>query len=336
MKLNLFFILFFITNCFSQKSDYIDYHKDINKAEQLFFIENKTDSALFYYDRVFTNYDFIFVKDLVNAAQIAIFSKKAYRKYIERGFSQGLKLSHLKNYPLFAKVYSSLLKDKKLLSIYQINRKKYISRIDFKYLDWIYKIAIKDQKNKFLKDDYSSLVFQTTNRLKDSIIKKGFPGDRLIGIADSTIFKEIKKPYLDLYEQRKGDSKLWYMTSDEQILSPNWPQIILVHNPCSYYLYKTILLDEMRKGNIHPRDIALIYDNMYRSKNEFPSYCDNVPLKGVYGLNMFTDYSTYTNKKETNEMRKMLYIVSTDIDDKKMEFEKKYGFRLFSGFWSCR
>lgn len=40
--------------------------------------------------------------------------------------------------------------------------------------------------------------------------------------------------------------------------------------------------------------------------------------------------------KKTNEMRKALYIVSTEVDDKKSEFETKYGFKLFSGFWNCR
>ena len=44
--------------------------------------------------------------------------------------------------------------------------------------------------------------------------KKGFPGDRLIGISDSTIFKEIGKPYLDLYPQRKTYKKLWYRSSE--------------------------------------------------------------------------------------------------------------------------
>jgi hypothetical protein len=139
-----------------------------------------------------------------------------------------------------------------------------------------------------------------------------------------------------MYEQRKRHPDLWYMTSDEQILSQQWAQIMLVHNNCSYKLYKTILLEEMKKGNIHPRDIALIYDNMYRSRGKFASYCENVYLNGVYRLNIFTEYSAFNNRKETNDMRKSLNIVSLDIDEKKRQFEVKYGFKLFSGFWSCR
>src|SRR6188472_4413618 len=102
---NYFFYLLLIVSfkSFSQKTNYIDYHITINKAEELFFLEQKTDSALFYYDKAFKEYDFIFVKDLVNAAQIAIFSNKPYQKYLERGFYYGLKPSHLDNFPLFNK-----------------------------------------------------------------------------------------------------------------------------------------------------------------------------------------------------------------------------------------
>lgn len=323
-------------NCFSQKINYIDYHKDINKAEELFFMENKTDSALYYYDKVFAKYDFIFVKDLANAAQIAFFTKKPYLKYIEQGFEQGLKTDHLKRYSLFKFIYPKLLEDKKLLKIYQIKRKKYISRIDFKYLDFIYKIAIKDQKDKCNDASYKGVVYITTERIRDSILQKGFPGDRIIGIADSTVFKEVGKPHLDLYNQRKNDKKLWYMTSDEEYLSSEWPLVMLVHNRCSYFLYKDVLLEEMKKGNIHPRDIGLLYDNVYRFKNYLPSYCNNILLKGAYHLNSFTNYSELTDRNETNAMRKKLYIVSTEVDDKKKEYEIKYGFKLFTGFWFCR
>ena len=192
-----FFLFFGFTSLlFAQNKDYISYHKNINKAEVLFFMERKTDSALFYYEKVFKDYDFIFVKDLVNAAQIAVYSKKPYRKYIEQGFEQGLKLSHLDKFKLFDSILPILNKDKNLLKIYNIKRKEYIKKIDFKYLDWIYKMAIKDQQNKHEKvkinmAKYNDVLLPFTDRLMDSIVKKGFPGDRLLGIGDSKIFKEI-------------------------------------------------------------------------------------------------------------------------------------------------
>ena len=328
-------LFLFAVKCFSQDQDYTLYHTNINKAEEFFFMKDNADSALYHYDKVFSDFDFIFIKDLVNAAQIAIYTNKPYLKYIEQGFEQGLKLSHLRKYPLFKKALPGLLKDKKLASAYKTARQKYFSRINFDYLDRIYKMAIADQQGK-TSANYVSGILKTTNKLAYLIRQKGFPGDRIIGIADSTIFKETGKPQLDLYEQRKGDTGLFYMTSDEHILSPNWPQIMFIHNPCAYHLYKDLLLSEMKKGNIHPRDIGLIHDNAFRFKNDLPGYCSGVSFSGVYRLNMFTDYSKLSNKKQTNEMRKMLYITSLELDEKKQLFEQEYGFKLFSGFWGCR
>lgn len=337
----LFLFFGFTSLLFAQNRDYINYHKNINKAEVLFFMENKTDSALFHYEKVFKDYDFIFVKDLVNAAQIAVFAKKPYRKYIEQGFEQGLKLSHLNQFKLFENVLPILNKDKNLLKIYNTKRKEYLKKIDFKYLDWVYKMAIKDQQNKHEKvkinmAKYNDVLLPFTDRLIDSIIKKGFPGDRLLGIGDSTIFREIGKPHLDLYEQRKKDKRLFYMNLDEKILSQEWPQVIFVHNNCSYFLYESIFLNEIKKGNIHPRDVGLIYDNVIRYKGSLPSYCDGVKIKGAYLLNIFTNYTKYNNKKQTNAMRIALNIVPLEVDDKKREFEVDYGFKLFTGFWFCR
>lgn len=59
-------------------------------------------------------------------------------------------------------------------------------------------------------------------------------------------------------------------------------------------------------------------------------------FKGVYRLNLFTNYSNFKNIEQTNKMRKELHIVSTYVDDKKREYEFDYDFKLFTGFWSCR
>lgn len=336
MKNNLFYLLLIVSfNSFSQKTNYIDYHITINKAEELFFLEQKTDSALFYYDKAFKEYDFIFVKDLVNAAQIAIFSNKPYQKYIERGFYYGLKLSHLDNFPLFNDVIINLKNQKKTLKKYTIARKSYLSKIDFNYLDEIYKLAVIDQKEK-RKKNYDTLVHNITDKIIEKTLKKGFPGEKIIGISDSLVFSEINDKNLDLFEQIKSNPELSYMTSDEKLLSIKWPLILFIHNGCSYTLYENVFLIQIEKGNMHPRDVAILYDNQYRYINYFSSFCQQVKLNGVYRLNPFTDYANNNNTEETNLMRKKLHIVSTFIDEKKKEYEIKYGFKMFSGFWNCR
>ena len=103
---NYSFLLFFLSiSCLSQSKNYFVYHSLINKAEELFFVQNKLDSSLYYYEKVFSDYDFIFVKDLVNASQIAFYSKKPYKKYIKQAFEQGLKIGYLSEIPLFKNEY---------------------------------------------------------------------------------------------------------------------------------------------------------------------------------------------------------------------------------------
>ena len=82
-------ILFILLSTFSYaQENYNVYHQKINKAEQLYFIENKVDSALYQYDKAFEEYSFNFLRDLVNAAQIAKLNKKpnairAYKTFLE-------------------------------------------------------------------------------------------------------------------------------------------------------------------------------------------------------------------------------------------------------------
>ena len=200
MKQIIFLILFSIS-LYSQefKTDYFFYHNQINKAETFLYKENNVDSCFYYYDKTFKEFDFIFVKDLVNAAQIAKLNKKEYKKYIIQGFENGLKLNHLESFLIFKKEVSSLQKDKELLAKYNEGRKKYLARIDFEYLDKVYNIVIGESVNRYLrKENYIHKLEYEFSVLSGLIKKKGFPGDRLLGIADSTIFREIKSVKRDI------------------------------------------------------------------------------------------------------------------------------------------
>lgn len=156
-------ISFFSICVFSQeKKDYTHYHKEINKAEVFFLKENNVDSCLYYYDKTFEAFDFIFVKDAMNAAQIAYFSKKDYKKYLIKGFDYGLKLDHLRWIKLFEPDLKKLLVDKDLLKEHASRKKNYLEKLDLEYLNTIYIFGIQDQLDK-----------QTTNwRLYDEKKKK--------------------------------------------------------------------------------------------------------------------------------------------------------------------
>lgn len=319
-------------------SNYLDYYKAINHAETLFFMKGKADKALALYDTVFKNYDFIFLTNLMEAAQIAKFTHQPYKKYLKRGFNFGLKLSHLKNYPLFKDDLVKLQQDNLLSKAYQKGRKHYLNRIDFNYLNWVYKLYIKDQLDKN-KPHYKDVINRSLTIFRHQIKKKGFPGEWIVGIPDSAIFSAHGIPQLDLKEQvKKYGEKLSYAQIENDNLSPTKIFSLLVHHPCSFQKLERLLLEEMSKGHIYPRSLGMLHDNIYRFSNNpaigLPSYC-NLPQQHYFRLNLFCHPPKLTkeNLRKTDSLRAAFYIVSYEVDKRKKEFQEKYGFRLFPRYW---
>lgn len=332
---NLFiFILFIlISNLSYSQENYNDYHRKINKAEQLYFLQNKVDSSLYYYDKAFEEFSFNFLRDIINAAQIAKFNNKPYLKYITKGFQYGLKIERLNDYPLFKNDLEKLKKDKLVNQAYTKARKKYLESIDFEYLSWLDDMTIKDQSDKN-KPKYRSVIANTLNKFEKKIIEKGFPGEKIIGVSDSLLFYEINKPYMSLKEKikRKGDKSLNYLIqTDDNLNMASVGLILLVHHCCAYDQLSEILKKEITKGNIHPRDVGMVADNTlrYYGKIEQP-YLLNVFASGKYTAEHKAD------SKKTNQVRRKLDINTIEVDKAKLEFETKHNFKLVSGFFKCR
>lgn len=321
----------------SQEPNYEIYHSYINKAEELFFIENMPDSSLYYYKKAFTEFDFVFVKDPVNAAQIAYFSNQPFEEYLIKGFENGLKLSHLSLIKLFSPIYYDLLNDKSLLDKYGICRQKYIKKIDFNYLSYVYEKAVNDQIDK-RKKDYDDILFVNMGDWLTRIRLKGFPSSKIIGIDDRTIFSETGKPEKDIDHLRmRFGNTLSYFTADDQILSSSFIMIMLIHNQCSYQELKNSFVELIKKGEIHPREVGVLYDNQFRKLNSADYRCEVPrPTDGLFYLNLFCWYDLLgCSEKQADMMRKKWFIVSLSVDKAKKEYEQKYGFKLFYGFWNC-
>lgn len=282
-----FLLLFFIIKlCYSQNEDYRNYHKYINKAEIFFLMENNVDSSLFYYDKAFNEFEFNFLKDLVNAAQISKFSNKNYLKYIEKGFEYGLKLNHLNRYPIIKSELKELETNKKLQIIYKTNRAKYLKKIDLDYLNSVYEIAINDQVNKYLpRKKYYYKLKNDILRIKNIINLKGFPGEKNIGISDSTLFREIKHiRYKDISTRlfNKPKAKTFDEIEESQLMSYIIIPLFLHYDFCFFNDFEEQeIINEIKNGNIHPRDIALINDFSFIQKCNGFSYCPS-NFKGLY------------------------------------------------------
>lgn len=353
----------------SQTLDYNEYHQIINNAEKAIFERGDIDSCLIYYEKAFDTFnEFIFPHDIINAVQLAFFYKKPNKKYLINGFSYGIKIEHLKGIPLFEKEYIKLKNDKKLEEKYSEKRKTYLSKINFKYLFLIYNLSIEDQltKNK-PKTEYDYIRLEQLNKIINYTKIYGFPCVKHLGVGDAEIFREIEQPEKDLKElTKKYKQKLSYFSVDENILASKFAIIILLHNSCTYVKLEEILLEAVKNGEIHPREVGLIYDNIYRKIFINQQKCDIPALSnGLFVLNQFVKYynlgvsfdllnykrfingfdllkyentNSNTNTisiEKVNDIRRKFNIASIELDLKKKTFEQKNGLKLFWGVWSC-
>ncbi|MGV7106213.1 hypothetical protein [Flavobacterium sp. U410] len=336
-----FLFLFFSLTLFAQefKTDYFVYHQQINKAEEFLYGKNNLDSCFYYYNKTFKEFDFIFAKDLINAAQLAKVNKLPYQTYIEQGFAQGLKPEHLEAFPIFKDVLNQLKKDKNLQEKYVEGRKKYLKRIDFDYLDKIYDLAIFERKYQELdKSECKSKLSSNFQNLVTWIEKEGFPGEKLLGIKDSTIFREIKSMKNDLVSRSRKiiPKSKDYKVIQESDLCQNTIETFLYN--LDYCFFKNLntkfLLKEIRKGNLHPHQIALLNDFAFYNVSYNVSYNGLNSCGGSLPYALFTNFinSTATfNMEQANQSRKIFYMNPYETDYKKKEYEKKYQLNLSSG-----
>lgn len=330
---NLIISLFLSVYSFSQKgSNYFVYHNKINEAEILYFSEKEVEKSLKLYDSIFEQYDFIFLKDLIVAAQIAKFNKRDYKKYIIKSFEFGLKIDDLKKIPLLKSDYKKFISDKKVLLAFNEARKKYLKTIDYEYLDYIYDIAIRDQVYKH-KDNYDRWINKTIDNLMDTIKKKGFPGERKLGITDTLIFKEaglFKKDINDRARKLKITKHFVYRSNRLQF-DTSIP--LFLHHRCVAQKYKSILLNEVKKGNIHPQDIAFFNDFNLLYKNKLPSYCRNCKPEGAYSMSEKRSSIETAEEVETaNKLREELFMIPYEIVLLKQKFAKEHNFLLNFGY----
>jgi hypothetical protein len=114
----------------------------------------------------------------------------------------------------------------------------------------------------------------------------------------------------------------------------------LIHHPCAYQKLSPYLDAEVRKGNIHPRDVALLYDNMMQMRKLSRStiLACNPPGKYYYKLNKFCVYPDNWQQDviRIDSMRRTLNICSVGQDSIKKAKAADYGFYNRFGFWSCR
>ena len=286
-----------------------------------------------------------------------------FEHYIHKAVKFGLRSSHIQRIPAWkdSDVYVDFQKFEKTQEGLAYHR-EYLNSINVDYLCLIYNLCIEDEKMTL--DKYEDI---TTNRYIDSILmwndrllyyieEYGFPGQKLLGIDDDKLFEELGIPCLDFatrvqkdsaklswiignepmirilpsgdtfyIEYEKVDTIIYKMNTDK--LSQNLLEVFFVHHCCPPPYLEEYAIQEIAKGNLHPRFYAFLSDLNGWDKR-FPSLC---PEGGIIKFKVSSSFanlqaqSTYTDDM-VDFIREKYCICSVAADNAKISFGKEHGF----------
>lgn len=291
--------------------DYNDYHGRINRAEEL-ITKEQFDQSINIYESVFAEYEYVFVKDLVIAAQIAILNNDVTKAttLIERAMKNGYDCSCIEKIPVFKKYIKS--KDWQLL----IERKKeyeieYKKSIDLK-LNYEFHKRYKSEQEAKGTNRYSSMVVENYQRIKSLMDSIPFPSEKRIGLDNGTILRTSRGGKLNSCN-----------VSNSKVI----PTLLHYDNPIT-----DIGLDKFTKaiksGDLHPRQFAYIYSFETNYVSRLSKNKDvNSPHLPQYAFNYAFGKKTDDIDK-SNKDRIKFGINTIEIDKVKSEVEKKFGLRL--------
>ena len=224
-------------------ADYSYYYQQTKLAEEDLLNENFAD-ALVHYDSAFKNYDFKFARDCFIAAQTAAYlnNDKHTFKYLQYAIVAGVKLECISSQSIFQRFKKTLWWDK-LEDMRPTLWKKYLARIDTSLTIEFVKRYTKEQK---LKDStargdrspYFQQVEDNVSRVQQLARQNRFPGERLLGIDNSTI-------------ATPGVNQCNYSAD---IVVPS-----LDHFSYSYELMKNELTKAMLNGDLYPYELVDIF-----------------------------------------------------------------------------
>lgn len=289
--------------------DYSSYHEKINRAEE-FLGQEDFQAALALYQEVVDSFDFVFVKDVLVAAQIAAFLNRPQEttKWLQEGFSRGLRKDCVKDIKIFDS-YVASSEWKYVLQDYQSVRKGYLGTIDFEASKEWAKRYEREQKTKG-KEFYRDVVVRNFERIEEYTKRGEFPGDRQIGVDYSRLSK-------DLTDCDLGNSKVI---------------VTLLHQPYAYSSLEEDLEAAVLSGDLHPREYAMIYvfEQTKQSVLYKNSLQEDVTIETLHFNLPFQ--ATHKDLDRVNADRARFLLGTVETEAAKKALEEKYGFNLFFGY----
>jgi hypothetical protein len=344
----------------SVAKDYTDYHKAIIKAERQIFVSNQIDSGLNTYMQVFKEFDFVFLHDCVIALQIAEYAnnEKAFKIIIDKAIKNGLTKSHLPE-KSFLKTHTIFIKNSEWIdALLTKNRLQYLKRLDTTAVKRLYSLFEYDQSQKnYLKPEYGNesvtgnsrrygpIIKDLVQQLKELIAQKGWLSDKLVGVDDEHIIKELKLQGLDLVDYYNK-----YYVSNECVM--NAEQFDIGERECSSTLIMPILVHhntlqgtgnlydttfyfiQIAVGNMHPKDFAMINDDRHFTKRE--GGIGQFFFGIFWGNTMTVGQTLPVPDTIINKNRERFFIAPIEQDRAKWKFMKEHNMLYEFGFWGCR
>ena len=197
LMLKLLLLIIFLSKApqTNKPVNYRDYHKGINKAEEL-IIQRKFNAALTSLDEVFDSYDFVFVREYKIAAQLALSKADTVKAlaYLKKGMRMGWPINEVKKNK-FLKPLMLSPRGQSLQTQSKILHLAYLNRLNDSIMQVTEEMFKKDQKKAMgallrigdrAQENYGNRKFAPHSEKQLARLEKileccGYPGEKLIG-----------------------------------------------------------------------------------------------------------------------------------------------------------
>lgn len=289
-----------VKNRMDKEPDYRNYHAKIVEAEGLIAAERYTE-ALATYEDLFVNYPFIFRRDYLLSAQVALYlnEKEKAKKLLIQAIKGGYTAKFLGKNTFLTPLIKTM--DLKAIEKEHENQREQNKILRSK----VKELYSKDQK-KALK-----AIFRLTSKAQDRYAEKKFAPHSEQQIKS---FLAIMEEYGYPGEKLIGN-EVWMSTilSHHNSISQNYNR-----KDTLYESYKPLLDKALRKGEISAFSYGLI-DEWYRSVVNY----EELPTYGIL------DPPSKGELERTNKRREGIYLRSIEVHNKLIELEEKTGMNFY-------
>ncbi|MBS1590151.1 MAG: hypothetical protein JST52_11115 [Bacteroidetes bacterium] len=336
--------------------NYYDYHRNIEKAEDLIFIKNNKYIGLDLLITTISSYEFAFLTDCVTAIQLSLYleDSKSFLKSAQIAFKNGLLPRNLKSiryiaeHPLYKQNKDSLIK------LFHQYRSLYLKRIDTQELCKVIELYAYDQriKNGYkgepldkYKRRYKIEIEYTMKEMMKIICSKGLPTEKSMGVDQNDIMNELHVKHRDLqeyYSEFKQENHE-QINKDQFFLDErNFSSTLLfpiLHHYMSSSLKFSVFTDsfylaQIREGKLHPKDFAYLND-IYWNVSGNKSIELQKGQKFFGGGWMSTEKLLITDD-QINSLRLQFYLPPIQNDRAKYKFMLEHGMWVYLGYMGTR